>query len=319
MAGDSFARFLIPWDFCTLTCMSYVFVLILTSYVSIFGISTSNIQGPAELIIVNLNIRYDNPEDGKNKWENRLPIVADFISESAPHLLGFQEVTHRQLLDLQKIMPDYDFVGKGRKDGLMGGEYNPIFYRKDRFHLLESGTFWLSDTPEEPGSIGWDAQLPRIVTWAKLKDREGGKIIFHFNTHFDNKGIDSRYKSVDLLVDRIEEISEVSPVVVSGDFNIRKDHPRYGKQPYIHLIEMLKHQLQMESAEFVAEKVISAGATGNGFEENWQQRPPNAVDYIFVNPGFKVRSYQVDSIIRDGVFIADHWPVLAVVKYSNPQ
>ncbi|WP_162342580.1 endonuclease/exonuclease/phosphatase family protein [Cyclobacterium salsum] len=298
--------------------MSYLFVLLLTSYVSIFGISTPKIQVPAELIIVNLNIRYDNPKDGKNKWENRLPIVADFIAESAPHLLGFQEVTHRQLLDLKSIMPNHDFVGRGRKDGLKGGEYNPIFYRKDRFHLLESGTFWLSDTPEEPGSIGWDAQLPRIVTWAKLKDQENGKVIFHFNTHFDNRGTEARFKSVDLLVEKMEEIAGEAPLLATGDFNIRKEHPRYGKEPYVYLIETMSQRLQMESAEFAAEKVISAGATGNGFEENWQLRPPNAVDYIFVDPGFNVNSYQVDKIIQDAVFIADHWPVLAKLKYGNP-
>ncbi|MDN3687460.1 endonuclease/exonuclease/phosphatase family protein [Cyclobacterium jeungdonense] len=294
--------------------MNHLLASIFTGFFFIMGIPNSNFQ---QLKVVNLNLRYDNPDDGKNKWENRLPIVEAFFDESTPHLLGFQEVTHRQLLDLKRIMPNYDYVGKGREDGLKGGEYNPIFFRKDRFQLLESGTFWLSNTPEKPGSIGWDAQLPRIVTWAKLEDLKSGKIIFHFNTHFDNKGIDSRYKSVDLLAGKIEEISEESPVVVTGDFNIRKDHPRYGKQPYIYLVATLSRQLQMESAEFAAEKVISAGATGNGFEENWQQRPPNAVDYIFVNEGFAVNTYEVRHIIREGVFIADHWPVIVKMRFSN--
>ncbi|WP_439483085.1 endonuclease/exonuclease/phosphatase family protein [Cyclobacterium plantarum] len=271
-----------------------------------------------EMTVVNLNIRYDNPEDGKNKWENRIPIVRSYFNQANPDLIGFQEVTYRQLKDLEKILPAYGFVGKGRKDGIKGGEYNPIFYRKDRFQLLANATFWLSETPEKPGSIGWDAQLPRIVSWAKLKDGESGKIIFHFNTHFDNKGMDSRFKSVDLLAGKIDEIAGASPVIFTGDFNIRKDHPRYGKQPYRHLIDSFSRRLQMESAEFAAEKVISAGATGNGFEENWQERPPNAVDYIFVNPQFKIGTYQVDKIIDKGVFIADHWPVVAKMVFSNP-
>lgn len=297
--------------------MNYLGSCFLTGLITLSGLFAFKSLSTDELTIVSLNIRYDNPEDGKNKWKKRIPIVRSFFNQSTPDLIGFQEVTHLQLKDLETMLPAYGWVGRGRKDGLMGGEYNPIFYRKDRFQLLENATFWLSDTPEDPGSIGWDAQLPRIVTWVKLRDRESGKLIFHFNTHFDNKGIDSRYKSVDLLAGKIEEIAGESAAIATGDFNIRKDHSRYGEKPYLHLMETFSSHLWLESAEFAAEVVLSAGATGNGFEEHWEQRPPNAVDYIFVNPHLKVRSYQVDKIIQNGVFISDHWPVLAVVKFSK--
>lgn len=294
--------------------MNYLLASILIGFFSIVGIPISHFQ---QLVVVNLNLRYDNPDDGKNKWENRLPIVKAFFDKSAPHLLGFQEVTHRQLLDLQQLMPGYEFAGEGREAGLKGGEYNPIFYKKDRFQLLESGTFWLSETPSVPGSVGWDAQLPRIVTWVKLKDRPTGKTLFHFNTHFDNKGISSRFESMKLLATKIQGMAGKLPVIATGDFNIRKDHPRYGKEPYLRLMDTFKGKLNMESSEFVAEKVISAGATGNGFEENWQLRPPNAVDYIFVNESFAVITYEVKRIIWEGVFIADHWPVIASMRFSN--
>lgn len=298
--------------------MNFTASYYLISLITVFSLFAAKPTVGADLTVINLNIRYDNPNDGKNQWENRVPIIKSFFIDSSPDLIGFQEVTHRQLLDLIQMLPAYGFAGKGRKDGLEGGEYNPIFYRKDRFSLLDKDTFWLSETPEQPGSVGWDAQLPRIVTWVKLKDKESGKIIFHFNTHVDNRGVEARFKSVDLLAGKIKEIAGEVPVIATGDFNIRKDHPRYGKEPYIYLIETMSQRLQMESAEFAAENVISAGATGNGFEEDWQQRPPNAVDYIFVNPHLKVSTYQVDKIIRDGIFIADHWPVLANVMFSNP-
>ncbi|SHN19922.1 Metal-dependent hydrolase, endonuclease/exonuclease/phosphatase family [Cyclobacterium lianum] len=282
------------------------------------GSQAAEVRPSPKLTVVNLNIRYDNPEDGAYKWENRIPIVRSFFNQCAPDLIGFQEVTQRQLGDLAAMLPAYGFVGRGRNDGLAGGEFNPIFYRKDRFELLENATFWLSESPDVAGSVGWDAQLPRIVTWAKLKDRTSGKLIFHFNTHFDNKGMESRFKGVDLLCEKIAEIAGESPTIATGDFNIRKDHPRYGKEPYIYLREKLSERLQMRSAEFVAKRVISDGATGNGFEENWQERPPHAVDYIFVDPNFQVSTYQVEKIIENGVFIADHWPVVAKMTPCDP-
>ncbi|WP_375584759.1 endonuclease/exonuclease/phosphatase family protein [Cyclobacterium xiamenense] len=269
------------------------------------------------LTVVNLNLRYNNPDDGKNRWENRIPLVKAFLAESAVDLLGFQEVTHRQLLDLQRIMRTYESVGQGRADGLTKGEYNPIFYKKDRFELLESGTFWLSETPSVPGSIGWDAQLPRIVTWAKLYDLASGKTLLHVNTHFDNKGTRSRFESIALLSARIRELAGNLPVIATSDFNIRKDHPRYGSKPYLQLIKTLKEDLNMESSEFLASGVISAGATGNGFEADWQLRPPHAVDYIFVNEKFIVHTYEVRHLLRDGIFIADHWPVIAKIAFSH--
>lgn len=266
-----------------------------------------------DLHVVTFNVRYDNPNDGQNRWEMRVPVIESYFAKEKPDIIGMQEVKHNQILDLQKILPGYDYVGNGRDDGKQGGEYTPIFYKKDEFLLLDNSQFWLSETPEIPGSIGWDAAITRIVTWAKFEDKSSGKSFFFFNTHFDHRGVKAREMSPHLLAEKILNIAGNSAVILTGDFNIRKNHANLGSALYENLIETLNSKNSLTNTLLIAEMpVTTAGSTSNGFRPDWTLgESGDAIDYIFVNEHFKVKSYRIDRIVKDSIFISDHWPVVA--------
>ncbi len=280
----------------------------------LFSFGCDSDEQPIHLLT--FNIRYDNPEDGVNRWENRVPIVERYFETEMPDIIGMQEVVHNQLIDLQNMLPGYDYVGTGREDGGTSGEYSPIFWKEERFDLVDHSQFWLSESPDEVGSRGWDAALPRIVTWAALEDTQTGRTIYTFNTHFDHRGIEARRNSIDLISDRISEIAADAPVIVTGDFNIRREHPAFGDTLYHHLLDTFRERHSLDNSEYVADEVVSAGATGNGFSDSWQERPPYAIDYIFANDHFDIQIYRVDHVIEGEVFISDHWPVAAIVSYQ---
>lgn len=272
-----------------------------------------------DLQVVTFNVRYDNPNDGPNRWGNRIPIIESYFVKEKPDIIGMQEVKHNQILDLQKILPEYDYVGTGRDDGKQGGEHTPIFYKKDIFTLLDNSQFWLSETPEIPGSIGWDAAITRIVTWAKFEDKTSGKTFFFFNTHFDHRGVKAREMSPHLLAEKISAIAGNSPVIVTGDFNIRKNNATIGSAVYDNLIGTLKSENALNSAELIAETPITtAGSTSTGFRPDWTVgKSGDAIDYIFVNEYFNVNLYRVDRIMKDSIFISDHWPVVSELTFQK--
>lgn len=180
------------------------------------------------LVAGSYNIRYDNKGDVEkgDSWPQRLPVVAGLIRFHEFDLLGTQEAFHHQLEDLQKLLPNFAFTGSGRDDGKEAGEYVAIFFRKDKFSLLDSGTFWLSPTPGQPGR-GWDADLPRICTWAKMRKADGTGNLFVFNTHFDHRGVQARLESAKLIIARIKEIASDEPVILTGDFNVDQASESY--------------------------------------------------------------------------------------------
>ena len=175
------------------------------------------------------NIRYENEGDAGrgNGWEDRLPYVCAMLRYERPDIFGSQEVLVDQLHDMLDALPDYDCVGVGRDDGKEAGEFEPVFWRRDRFGLLDKGWFWLSETPEKPG-LGWDAACIRICTWAYLKDKDSGKRIWFFNLHMDHVGVVARAESAKLIVRRIESMCKPSEYVfVTGDFNVDQANEIY--------------------------------------------------------------------------------------------
>ena len=148
------------------------------------------------------NIRFDNPDDGDNRWDKRKEFLADQIRSQEPDVLGIQEGLLHQVAFLAESLPDYEYVGVGRDDGKKKGE----FYNSRKLRLTDSGTFWLSETPSKV-SVGWDAALPRICTWARFLPAAGGKSLVVFNTHFDHKGAKARYESARLILRKIAEIT----------------------------------------------------------------------------------------------------------------
>ncbi|MES2438467.1 MAG: endonuclease/exonuclease/phosphatase family protein [Verrucomicrobiota bacterium] len=228
-------------------------------------------QTARALVAGSYNIRYDNPGDVEkgNSWPQRLPVIAGLIRFHEFDVLGTQEAFRNQLLDLQKLLPDYAYTGCGRDDGKDAGEHAAIFYRKDKFRLLDSGTFWLSQNPDKPGK-GWDADLPRICTWAKLGNANGAGNLFVFNTHFDHRGVRARLESAKLIIARIKEIARDEPVVLTGDFNVDQTSESYKS---LHDSGILA-----DSFETAADRYALNG-TANAFKPD--SKTESRIDHVF--------------------------------------
>ena len=148
-------------------------LLFLLSFMSVFSIFENTLE------VVSYNIRYDNSQDGENQWDIRKETLASYLLKSSPDIIGMQEVLNNQLADLSNSLKEYKYVGVGREDGKTKGEYSPIFYRKSKLKVLMSSTFWLSETPQKI-SVGWDAALERICTYALFIDRKSKKHFWLF-------------------------------------------------------------------------------------------------------------------------------------------
>lgn len=264
-------------------------------------------QPVQEIKVMSFNVRFDNPADGINAWEHRVPLVEKYMSEEMPDIMGVQESLHHQNEDLLRIMSGYAYIGTGRDDGQRSGEFSPVFYRTQTFTLIEHGQFWLSETPDIPGSIGWEAILPRVVSWAKLKHRESEREMFVFNTHFSHVSDLAREKSMEFMSDQIRKIAADYPIIITGDFNITKGSPLYHQ-----MTEHLEENNGVRNVEYYSQQpVINADNTFNAFREDTDSR---VIDYIFTNKHFEVKNFTVDQIKDDGIFISDHWPIKAVLQ-----
>lgn len=176
-------------------------------------------QPEAKVEVMSFNIRLDHVADSMNNWKYRKDHAAQMIAYYAPDIIGMQEVVKNQLDDLKERLPQYTALGVGRADGEEKGEYCSLFYKTDRFELLKSGNFGLSETPDSIGKKGWDAACERIVTWAVLKDKVSGREIAAFNTHFDHVGKVARRESAVLILEKIKQMAGDLPVIVTRDFN----------------------------------------------------------------------------------------------------
>ncbi len=165
------------------------------------------------------NIRVDTILDGFNRWSSRRDMVCDVISDCRPDILGLQEALKHQVDDVPEAVEGYEVIGVGRKDGRTRGEYNCILYRMDRFELIDSGTFWLSDKPDAPGSLTWGNLCSRICTWGRFVNKWTGRAFYVYNTHLDHFSQHSREKSVQLIARRLRARSHQDPFIVTGDFN----------------------------------------------------------------------------------------------------
>lgn len=256
------------------------------------------------LRVMSFNIRYNEPRDGVNAWPNRKQKVADVIRFHKANLVGVQEAQIGQLEDLEKLLPDFAWCGVGRTDGKRDGEFSAIIYRKQRFKLIECKTIWLSETPDTPGSKGWDAAYPRIVTWAKFRDGRSKKTFFHFNTHFDHVGVKARFESAKMIIGRIRDASAGTQSILTGDLNVKEDTEAYKT--------FLAPDSGLKDAKYISKNGHFGGtSTFNAFKE---MQPAMRIDYIFVTPGIQVFEHGVLSDNWDGLWASDHLPVLAEVE-----
>jgi endonuclease/exonuclease/phosphatase family metal-dependent hydrolase len=257
--------------------------------------------------VMTFNIRYDNPEDGINRWDNRKQMVSAGIVEHAVDLAGIQEVLINQLNDLDGLLPGYKHLGVGREDGKTKGEYAPVFYKTDRFRLLDQGTFWLSPTPMDTGSVGWDATLTRICTWGKFQDKTSGMEFYFMNTHFDHIGDTARVESARLILDFINTETKDLPVILTGDFNSSSSDETYS------VLTNPENDLSDACQLSNSSKSCNEG-TFNGFGS---ENEPERIDMIFFKGRWEVDSIKVLEIKEDDLFISDHWPVVAELKIEN--
>lgn len=252
------------------------------------------------------NIRYDNPGDGDDAWPKRREFLAAQIRFHAPDVFGIQEGLLRQVNYLKETLPEFAMVGVGRDDGKEAGEFAALFYRPSRFKLLDSGTFWLSDTPEKP-SKGWDAALERICTWALLLDKRSHKKVWVFNTHYDHIGQLARKASSELILKQIAaKNTKNDAVVVMGDLNSEPaDAP---------MTTFNTQLLDTKAASLIP--AFGPSGTFNAFE--FQKPVTRRIDYIFIGKGkFKVKQFAVLSDSKDCHYPSDHLPVLAVLEWSK--
>jgi endonuclease/exonuclease/phosphatase family metal-dependent hydrolase len=277
--------------------------LLFTSFLFLFSFLLGYSQ---TLKVMTYNIRYDNPNDGKNGWQNRRELIVGQIKSNTPDIIGFQEGLVNQVKYLSENLLDYSYVGVGREDGKEKGEYAAIFYRSDKYRVISDSTFWLSPTHEKP-SVGWDAALERICTYTLLEEIENGNRFWMFNTHLDHIGKIARKESSNLILEKIDKLNQGSklPVILTGDMNsIETDEP----------IVILKTKL-VDTFYEVRHMESTLNETFNGF--NVDQVAKERIDYIFVNRyKVKVKSHStlIDKI--DGRYPSDHFPVISVIAFE---
>lgn len=261
------------------------------------------------LSVMTFNVRYDNPDDGDHRWEHRREAVANTVRFRGPDLVGLQEPLADQLAFLDEHLPDFEFVGDGRIDG-EDGEFSPVGYRPDRFDCLDTDTFWLSPTPEDVGSVGWDARYPRIVTWARLRDRHTDTVFLHANTHFSHDGPEARREGARVLRERLDAVAEEDPIVLTGDFNCVAGDP-----PYETIVDPEAGSRTLANAR---ERSRHGHYGPNTSVTDFERLVPNRkIDHVFVSPGVAVRQHGVCTDLRTReAYPSDHFPVLAEIDPS---
>ena len=257
---------------------------------------------PIDFTVVSFNIRYDNPGDGESAWPRRAEWVAGEMRQA--DLIGVQEALRHQAGQLAVQLTGYDWVGIGRDDGKEAGEFAPIFFKTAVFELLSTSTFWLSETPDQPGSQGWDAALPRVATSAHLKVRGGNYDFYVINTHFDHRGIIARQQSAELLVEHIRKLNK--PVLLLGDLNTTPDTDIFAT--------LIRGGFLRDTYAVSEASPIGPSGTFSGFLENDRLNEAPRIDYILASPEWNVLTYEAVVSIQNGRYVSDHLPVKVQIR-----
>lgn len=278
---------------------------ILRFFLLTFFITTGFTAYSQSLKVMTYNIRLNIDSDGENAWPNRRDFFASQIQFYEPDIFGIQEALPDQITDISNALKQYANVGIGR-DGEGKGESSNIYYKKDRFKVLETQTFWLSETPGEI-SKGWDAALNRVCTYALLSDKTTGKRFWVFNTHLDHIGEIARTKSIKLILSKIEAVNRPDyPVIFMGDFNSEPETER--------IISLKKEMIDSRSTS--ENTPFGPSGTFNGFIHS--EPVTHLIDYIFIskNEKLKVLKYAILSDSKDLKYPSDHLPVYVELEYQ---
>ncbi|WP_456379187.1 endonuclease/exonuclease/phosphatase family protein [Lutibacter sp.] len=268
-------------------------------FMFIFLISTIGFAQTTK--IISYNIRYANTSDKENNWDNRKNKIVKLLKDYNPAIFGIQEGLKNQVNYINSSLTSYKYIGVGR-DGTDKGEFSAIFYDTSKFNLKESGTFWLSETPDTV-SIGWDANLKRICTYGFFEIKTTKEKIAVFNTHFDHIGKTARENSATLILAKINQLNTNNyPVILMGDFNVTpKEKP----------IQILKTYLN-EASEISETTLIGPKGTFNGFSSN---RVTKKIDYFFTKNVKILSNTHINDLLNNSKHISDHLPIMITLKY----
>jgi len=262
-------------------------------------LSLSVCAQPEQHKVISYNIRYDGHSDLAPDWSERKTPIVGQLQNQRPTIIGFQEVLANQLKDLQQELSAFRYVGVGRDDGKEAGEFAPIFYDTTRYKLLQSGTFWLSPTPEAP-SKGWDAALNRICTFALVESKYDGKKLWVLNTHFDHVGTEARRYSAELLIEKFAELTQEvnAPLLLLGDFNAEPDSQVY----------QLLHASFNDLSCSKRHRELCSGPTFNAF--TLSETDDKIIDYFWGSPEIIALQYKVLQTPFDRSYPSDHFPLV---------
>jgi endonuclease/exonuclease/phosphatase family metal-dependent hydrolase len=265
------------------------------AFIALFG--SLQLSGQSTSLMT-FNIRYDNPGDKEDSWDNRKEDVVELIQYYHPDFLGIQEGVIKQVSYIDEYTSKYKYIGVGRDDGAEKGEFCAIFYDSSKFELVTHRTFWLSDSPDKI-SVGWDASMERICTFGSFKDKRTADYIYVFNTHFDHIGEEARERSAALILQKISEFGLLdSKVVLMGDFNASPESKAIG---------LLKQGMDHGYYNSI-EKFYGPEGTFNGFKNNIELT--NRIDYIFTK-NIAINKYcHIDDKRKNNRCVSDHLPVL---------
>jgi endonuclease/exonuclease/phosphatase family metal-dependent hydrolase len=283
--------------------LSYVLVAFVVSLTNIaFGQRITD-----ETRVMSYNIRYLNNIDSINGWEFRKDQVTSLVKYHRVDILGVQEAVLKQINDMAERLPGFKWYGVPRVSGA-AGEYTAIFYREEKYKLLDSGSFWFSETPYVKESKSWDAMFPRIASWCKFRDKKTGVEFYFFNTHFDHRGEIARQHSAIILTRQIDSITRNLPVIVTGDFNSTPNSIAFKN-----ILESGKLKDAREVSEMPHYGPIN---TAFGFQVSDKAKGVR-IDFIFVNNKITVSEHATITDQQDGRYYSDHLPVLAVTRISR--
>jgi len=267
-------------------------------------------DGKSEVRVMTFNIRYGTAREKKRNWDQRKQDVADVIKSFSPDLLGTQETLAFQRDFLAEQLPGYVPFGVGRTDGKEAGEMAAIFWKKDRFEQMDGGHFWLSQKPEQAGSVGWDAAITRVASWIKLRDRQNpdAQPILLLNTHFDHKGNLARVRSAKLIRERVESLGKNCSVIVTGDFNAGEE-----SLPYLALFESNESPSPvLDAYRRVHPERSAKEGTFNNFDPDRQTG--DRIDWVAISSDWTVKSAEIDRSAPQGETPSDHFPVNVVLQ-----
>ena len=261
-----------------------------------------------ELKVMSFNIRIDSQADGPNRWSNRRDFAANLIHFYDIDIFGAQEVFLNQMTDLQERLPRYASMGVGLEDGRTKGQHDPIFWKKERFDLVDHGYFWFAEDIRAVGQRAWDAASPRMASWAILKDRVSKKKLFFMNVHIDHIGQVARRESAKLILRQLDTLAKGLPVIVTGDFNAEPD-----SEPIRILTDPANPQ-HLTHTRSVAD--VRYGPEWS--YHDYGRRSRNLwLDYILIRGPFETLRHGCLAEKLDDLYSSDHCPVMAVLHLTK--